>query len=87
MGPRLPYRLPGQCIPEEEAWFVKCLIPGIATPPNISTLLLGSSLLLTAISFFFDIFLTVLPWRIVKNLRLQRHEKILLAVSMSLGVV
>ncbi|KAI1767732.1 hypothetical protein GGR53DRAFT_87706 [Hypoxylon sp. FL1150] len=61
------FRLPSPCIPAEEAWFLKCLIP--------------------ALSFFFDVFLIVLPWKIVKSLRLQKHEKTLLAVSMSLGVV
>ncbi|KAI4863632.1 hypothetical protein F4820DRAFT_471380 [Hypoxylon rubiginosum] len=40
-----------------------------------------------SLSFFFDIFLAALPWKIVRNLRLKRYEKIGLAISMSLGVV
>ncbi|KAI0166750.1 hypothetical protein GGR52DRAFT_555372 [Hypoxylon sp. FL1284] len=43
--------------------------------------------LVPALSFFFDIFLAVLPWKIIKRLPLERYEKIGLAMSMSLGVI
>ncbi|KAI1776454.1 hypothetical protein F4818DRAFT_381302 [Hypoxylon cercidicola] len=75
-----------------EAWMRYCDIPDTepyrlhskCVPAGVAWFL---GCIVPALSFFFDILLTVLPWKIVRKLRMERYEKIGLAFSMSLGLV